>query len=77
MEIKILGSGCSKCKALTETVKKAVEELEIEATIVKEEDMTKILTYNVMRTPALVIDEKVVAQGKVLSINEAKKIIQG
>ena len=76
MEIKILGTGCSKCKALTATVEKAVEELKIDANVIKEEDMMKIIAYNVMRTPALVIDEKVVAQGKALSISDVKALIQ-
>ncbi len=76
MEIKILGSGCAKCKTLTETAKKAVEELGIEANIIKEEDMIKIMSYNVMRTPALVVDEKVVSSGKVLSLSEMKSLLK-
>ena len=65
MEIKVLGTGCSSCKALYATVEKVVKELGINASLVKEEDMEKILQYEVMSLPALVIDEKVVAKGKI------------
>jgi small redox-active disulfide protein 2 len=65
MEIKILGSGCATCKALYATVEKAVKELEIEADLVKEEDIEKIMEYNVMTLPAIVIDGKVEAKGRI------------
>ena len=74
MEIKVLGTGCSSCKALYVTVEKVVKELGIDASLVKEEDMEKILQYNVMSLPALVIDEKVVAKGK-MSEKEVKAIL--
>jgi small redox-active disulfide protein 2 len=75
MEIKILGTGCSTCKALYATVEKVIKDNGIDATLVKEEDLTKIMNYNVMTLPALVIDEKVVAKGK-LSESEVKKLIE-
>lgn len=75
MEIKVLGTGCSSCKALYETTKQAVAELNIEATVVKEEDMAVIISYNVMKLPALVIDEKVISEGKRPSIAEVKKLL--
>jgi len=75
MDIKVLGTGCSKCQALKATVEDAIKELGIEATVTKEEDMIVILGYNVMRTPALVIDGKVVAQGKQLSLKDVKKLL--
>ena len=74
MEIKVLGTGCSSCKALYATVEKVVKELGIDASLVKEEDMEKILQYQVMSLPALVIDEKVVAKGKI-SEKEVKEIL--
>ncbi len=74
MEIKILGTGCSGCKALYETVQKATEELNISAKIVKEEDLMKIMEYNVMSLPALVVDERVVSKGR-LSLTEVKSIL--
>lgn len=75
MEIKVLGTGCAGCKALHETVKQAVAELKIDASVVKEEDLMKIMEYNVMAMPALVIDGKVVSSGKKLSISDVKSLI--
>ncbi|WP_321334426.1 thioredoxin family protein [uncultured Bacteroides sp.] len=75
MEIKVLGTGCANCKALYETVKQTIADLNIEAELVKEEDLAKIMEYNVMQLPALVVDGKVVLAGKKLSLPEAKKIL--
>jgi small redox-active disulfide protein 2 len=74
MQIKVLGTGCSNCKALYANVEKVLKELHIDASLVKEEDMEKILSYNIMSLPALVIDEKVVAKGKI-SESDIKKIL--
>ena len=63
MEIKVLGTGCATCKALYNTVQEVVKDLGIEATVIKEEDLLKIMGYNVLSLPALVVDEKVVAKG--------------
>ncbi len=75
MEIKILGTGCPSCRALYETVKQAVDESGIEATVVKEEDVLKIISYNILSLPALVIDEKIVSAGKKLTVAEVKVFI--
>lgn len=75
MEIKVLGTGCAGCKALYETTKIAVAELGINATVIKEEDMMNILSYNVMSLPALVINDKVVSKGKKLSVSEVKALL--
>lgn len=75
MKIKILGTGCSSCKALYAMVQQAVTELGIEADILKEEDLMKIMEYNVMQLPAIVVNEKVVAKGK-LSLQEMKRLLQ-
>ena len=75
MEIKVLGTGCDGCKALYETVKQAVEELGLTANVTKEEDIMKIMSYNIMKLPGLVIDEKVVSSGKKLSLTEVKDIL--
>ena len=75
MEIKVLGNGCASCKALFNTVQQAVEDLGFEATVIKEEDLMKIMSYNVLSLPALVIDEKVVAKGS-RSLPEVIEIIK-
>ncbi len=75
MKIKILGTGCSKCDKLEENTKKAIEELEIDASIEKVEDIKEIIGYGVMTTPALVIDDKVVTAGNALSVKEIKKFL--
>lgn len=74
MEIKVLGTGCASCKALYATVEQVVKELVLEAVITKEEDLMKIMEYNVMTLPALVVDGKVAAKGK-LSAKEVKEIL--
>lgn len=75
MNIKILGTGCKNCTNLTDNVKKALLNLNIEANIEKVTDMAEISRYGIMSTPGLVIDEKVVSYGKVLKPEEIKKII--
>jgi len=75
MNIKVLGSGCPSCIKLEKFVRKAVEQLELDATIEKVTDMKDILSYGVMSTPALVVDEKVVSTGKVLSPKDIIKLI--
>jgi len=75
MNIKILGTGCSRCKSLEQVTRNAVAEMGIAAEIVKEEDIVKIMSYGVMHTPALVIDEKIALSGRVPSIAEIKEVI--
>ncbi len=74
-EIKVLGTGCKKCKTLEKITLQAVEELNIDASIIKVEDIVEIMQFGVMTTPALVINDKVVLKGKVPSLNELKQII--
>lgn len=75
MIIKILGSGCNNCVRLEANARKAAEELGITAEFVKVKDMADIAAYGVMRTPGLVVDEKVVSFGKVLSPEDIKPLI--
>ncbi len=75
MEIKILGTGCSNCRNLEKATREAVAELNIDATVIKEEDITKIMGYGIMRTPALVVDEKVLLYGRVPSVKEIKELL--
>ena len=76
MIIKILGSGCKNCVKLGENTKEALEELGLEAEMVKVTDMKEIMTYGIMSTPGLVIDEKVVSYGKVLKPKDIVKILE-
>ncbi len=75
MEIKILGAGCPKCKTLEKMTKEAAEKAGIDAHIIKEEDIMKIMEFGVMRTPGLVINEKVVFSGRLPSADELNKLI--
>ncbi len=74
--IKVLGTGCANCKNLEKATTNAVAELNIDASIEKVEDIQKIMSYGVMRTPALVINEKVALYGRVPGVPEVKEIIQ-
>ncbi len=75
MIIKVLGSGCANCKKLEENTRKAVELLGIEATIEKVTDIKDIMSFGVMKTPALVVDGKVKIMGRVPSAEEIKKYL--
>ena len=75
MIIKVLGTGCTKCKNLEENARKAVEELGLDATVEKVAEIKDIMKYGVMRTPALVVDEKVKVMGKVATVEEIKKYL--
>ena len=74
-DIKVLGTGCAKCKTLEKVTLQAVEELGLNATVEKVEDMLTIMDYGVMVTPALVVDGVVVLKGKVPSVNELKALL--
>jgi small redox-active disulfide protein 2 len=74
-KIEILGSGCANCKKLESNAREAVEKLGIEAEVVKVTEIEKIVSYGVMSTPALVVDGKVKSIGKLLSVEEIKKLV--
>ena len=76
MEIKVLGTGCAGCRALYQATLEAVDQLGIDAHVVKEEDIMKIMEYNVMSLPALVVDETVVAKGKKLNVEQIKDLLK-
>lgn len=76
MIIKILGSGCKSCEVLTDNTKTALEEMGLEAEVIKVTDFKEIMAYGVMSTPTLVIDEKVVSVGKTLKPKEISKILE-
>jgi len=74
--IKVLGTGCAKCRKVEANVHAALSELGIDVEVVKVTDINEIMEYDVFMTPALVIDEKVVASGKVPGIEEIKGWLQ-
>jgi len=75
MEIKILGTGCPKCKTLEKLTREVMEQNGIDATVTKVEDIYQIMKYGVMTTPALVVNEKVEIKGRIPSADEIKQIL--
>jgi small redox-active disulfide protein 2 len=73
--IKVLGSGCMNCKTLEKRTIEALQELNMDAAVEKVEDYQKIASYGIMRTPGLVIDEKVAIAGFVPTVEKIKKIL--
>lgn len=76
MDIKVLGPGCVKCRGLDHRTRKAVAELNLDATVLKVEDLQQIMHYGILRTPALVIDDKVIFSGKLPTYTELKEILR-
>ncbi len=74
-DIKILGTGCAKCKNLEKATRDVVEKIGLDATVSKVEDIMDIMAYGVATTPALVVDGKVVVKGRVPSTDEITKIL--
>ncbi|WP_010664150.1 thioredoxin family protein [Marinilabilia salmonicolor] len=75
MDIKVLGTGCPKCKTLEKLTRDAVEELGLDANIAKVEDIMDIMQYNVAKTPALVVDGNVLIKGSLPSYDALKKML--
>ena len=75
MEIKVLGSGCAKCKTTYEMIEKIVKENQLDATLSKVEDIVELLNYGIMTTPAIVVDGEVKLKGHVPTESELKKIL--
>jgi len=73
MKIEILGTGCPKCKQLEANARKALEETKKKAEIVKITDINKIVSYDIMSTPALVIDGKIKVSGRIPDVEEIKR----
>jgi small redox-active disulfide protein 2 len=75
MEVKILGTGCPKCKTLEQITRDVISQNNIDATVTKVDDIMEIMKYNIMTTPALVVDGKVVVKGRVPSADEIKQFL--
>ncbi|WP_448529381.1 thioredoxin family protein [Raineya sp.] len=76
LHIKILGPGCAKCKTTYQNVLDAVKSANIEAQVEKVEDVEEIMKYNILSTPALVINEEVKIKGRVANVNEIVEILR-
>ena len=74
MEIKVLGAACAKCKTTYEMIEKVVKENNLNVTLTKVEDIMELLNYNIMSTPAVVVDGEVKIKGHVPTENEIKKM---
>ncbi len=74
--IKILGTGCPKCQSMAGVVKDVVSQNNIDAEIIKVEDIMEIMKYNVLSTPVLVIDEEIKIKGRVPSKNEVEELLK-
>ncbi len=75
MEIKVLGTGCAKCKTTYAVIEKVVAESGIDAQIIKIEDIVEIMSYNILGTPAVVVDGAVKIKGRVPSENEVREAL--
>lgn len=75
MKIEVLGTGCAKCEKLKKNVEKAIEKLSLNATVEKVSELSEIMKYGVMSTPALVVDGQVKASGKSLSVEEITEML--
>ncbi len=74
MEIKILGTGCARCKELENITREVVRELGLHAEVVKEDDISRIMEYGILRTPGLVVDGSVLVSGRLPSKEELKAL---
>lgn len=74
-EIQVLGPGCAKCKSTFAVVDKVVKDSGLDVTLAKVDDIAEIMRYNIMSTPAIVVDGKVMMKGKVPSESEVRKIL--
>ncbi|MBU3838521.1 MAG: TM0996/MTH895 family glutaredoxin-like protein [Candidatus Phocaeicola faecigallinarum] len=75
MEIKVLGPGCSKCKTTYQVVEKVIRENNLDVKLTKVDDIMEMMNYNIMTTPAIVVDDVVKIKGKVPTESEVKEIL--
>lgn len=75
MEIKVLGPGCSKCKITYQVIEKVIRENNLDVKLTKVDDIMEIMNYNIMVTPAVVVDGEVRLKGQVPSESDVKKLL--
>jgi small redox-active disulfide protein 2 len=73
--IKILGTGCPKCKQTEVIIRKTLVDFGLEANVLKVEDIQEIMSYNILATPAVVLDEEVKIKGRVPTTNEIRELL--
>ncbi len=76
MRIEVLGPGCPKCASTEQNVRKAIKELNIQAEVLKVTDIEVIIEKGVMYTPALIVDGKLVLQGKIPTVEQIKQLVK-
>jgi small redox-active disulfide protein 2 len=76
MVVKVLGSGCKNCKRLEQNVVEALKNLGLEAEVIKVTDFKDITAYDILATPALVVDEKVVLSAQVASVEKLEELLK-
>lgn len=76
IEIKVLGPGCPKCKTTYSNVLEALKQSNIEANVVKVEDIEEMMKYNVLTTPVLMIDEQIKIKGRVAQVSEIVELLK-
>lgn len=75
MEIKVLGPGCAKCKATYNVIEKVIKENNLDVKLTKVDDIMEMVSYNIMTTPAVVVDEVVKMKGQVPTESDVKKLL--
>lgn len=75
MEIKVLGPGCAKCKTIYNVIEKVIKENNLDVKLTKVDDIMEMVSYNIMTTPAVVVDEVVKMKGQVPTESDVKKLL--
>lgn len=75
MEIKVLGPGCSRCKSTFQVIEKVIKENNLDVKLIKVDDVMEMMKYNILSTPAVVVDEVVKMKGQVPSESDVKKLL--
>lgn len=75
MEIKVLGPGCAKCKTTYNVIEKVIKENHLDVKLTKVDGIMEMMSYNILTTPAVVVDEVVKMKGQVPSENDVKKLL--
>lgn len=75
MEVKVLGPGCAKCKTTFQVIEKVIKENNLDVKLTKVDDIMEMMSYNIMTTPAVVVDGEVKMKGQVLSESDVKRLL--